>query len=178
MNYIILILITLALFLSSCNNKSEKQLIDSAEKIKTTTAFFSDTSIMDTFKVVLKGKEPKEMLLTFNIINVDGVVIFKKDFKASDLIQNYKETVDLRKKNSQRSFMTDEFNFFLNEENFLWPALTTDQKPDQHSPDNDFFKELQDSQLNGFKYRLSKETKVYIAWSAKEGQVKVYYYCC
>ncbi|MET3113543.1 hypothetical protein AAKU52_001268 [Pedobacter sp. CG_S7] len=178
MKYIILNLIILAFFLSSCNNKSEKQLINSGELIKTSTAFFSDSFRADTFKVVLKGKEPKKMLLTFNIITAEGIEIYKKVFKARDLIHNYKETVDLRKKNKQQSFITGEFDFFLDEENFLWPAITSDQKPDQHSPDKYFFKELQDSQLNGFKYRISKETKVYIAWSAKERRVKVYYYCC
>ena len=177
MKYLILYLFTLLFFLTACQNTSDKQPNDPAN-LKTTVAFFSDTTKMDTFKVVLQGKKPKDMLLTFNIVTGNGKEIYKKVFKASDLINNYQETLDLSKEKSQRDFIQQEFNLFLEEENFLWPALTPEQKPDRQSPDLAFFKELQDSQLNGFQYRLTKETKVYIAWSGKHQQVKIYYKCC
>nr|WP_199082070.1 hypothetical protein [Pedobacter sp. ASV19] len=74
--------------------------------------------------------------------------------------------------------MTDEFNFFLEDENFLEPAVTSDEIPDQYTADKAFYEELKRSNLNGFKYRISKETKVYIAWSALEKKVKIYYKCC
>jgi hypothetical protein len=178
MKYIILNLFALALFLTSCNNSPEKKSSTPPAQIRTIVQPFSDTTQLDTFKVVLHGDKPKDMLLTFSIIAFNGEEIYRKVLKAKDLIANYKETIELSKENSQRKFIHEELNLFFEEENFLWPALTPEQKPDKHAPDKAFFEELQHSELNGFKFRVSKETNIYIAWSAKEKKVKTYYKCC
>ncbi|WP_432714872.1 hypothetical protein [Pedobacter sp.] len=178
MKYILRPLCLFVLLLSACTNNSENQTAVQAAQFKSTTSYFSDSTKMDTFKVELTGVKAKEMLLIFRINSFKGKEIFRKVFKASALINNYKETVDLRKENEQREFMNKEFNLFLDEENFLWPALMPDERPDHNAKDLVFFKELQNSQLNGFKYRLGKESKAYIAWSEKEQKVKIYYECC
>lgn len=178
MKHILLCLFALTVLLTACTSPSEKNSNTSPANLKTTVQSFSDTVKMDTFKVVLEGKKPKDMMLIFSITAYDGKEIYKQELKARDLIDNYKETIDLSKENSQREFIADEFNLFFDEENFLWPALTAEQTPDKYAQDKAFFQELQQSNLNGFKYRVSKETNVYIAWSEAEKKVKVYYKCC
>ena len=74
--------------------------------------------------------------------------------------------------------MQDEMGLFFDEENFLEPAVTADEQPDKNTPDKNFFTELKQSGVNGFKYRLGKESNLYIAWSQQEKKVKTYYECC
>lgn len=68
--------------------------------------------------------------------------------------------------------------FFFDEEHFLEPAVTEDQQPDNNSPDQPFYDELKITHLNGFYYSLGKDKSIYLAWSAKEKKVKIYYQCC
>jgi hypothetical protein len=165
------------LVLVSCNTSPKSETNDNL-LVKTLNKSFSDTTTLDTFRVTLSGTKPKDMLLTFTIKNQKGRQIYKQELKASALLANYKETVDLGKKKMQRDFMIQELNFFLDDENFLEPAVTEGEKPDEHSPDAAFYNELKGTNFNGFKYRISKETKIYIAWSQKEQRVKIYYQCC
>lgn len=139
---------------------------------------FSDSVHADTFKVALSGKVLKDMTINFTITSYSGKIIYHKDFKAADLIENYKTTVDLKKERNQMDFILNEHKMFLEEENFLEPAVTENENPDQYVPDNNFYEELKQSALNGFKYRTGKENNVYIAWSVKEKTVKTYYNCC
>lgn len=175
---LIVSVLALFLFLSACNSSSDQKSDHAAANIKTVLKPFSDSTKLDSFKVELSGDKPKNMQLTFRIVAFNGQEIYQKVLKASDLINNYKETVDLSKENSQRKFMTEEFNLFFDDENFLEPAVAADEKPDQYTDDKTFYEELKRSNLNGFSYRISKETKVYIAWSALEKKVKIYYKCC
>ncbi|PYF72883.1 hypothetical protein [Pedobacter nutrimenti] len=171
-------LFLLSLFFFACTSSGTKQPSENTSQEKTVLKSFSDSSKLDTFKVGLSGNKPKDMLLTFRIISSDGKELYQKVLKATELLDNYKETLDLSKEKDQKNFMTEELNEFLDEENFLEPAVTPEEKPDQYTADKLFYEELQKSRLNGFKYRISKETKVYIAWSVKEHKVKIYYKCC
>lgn len=166
--------------LAACNgNKSSNSAsLKSAAEGHTLLKPFSDSLKVDTFKVVLKGDAPKNMLIRFTITAHDGVRIYQKDLKATDLIKNYQSTLDLEKESKQKDFILQEYNLFFEDENFLEPAVTENENPDTYTPDKDFFSELKRSGLNGFKYRLGNENKVYIAWSAKEKKVLPYYSCC
>lgn len=170
-------LIASILFLAACNTTPTTDP-NKSSAVKTLTKSFSDTTTLDTFEVSLSGKKPKNMVLTFKIKNSEGKEIYQQVLQASALLDNYKETVDLGKEKMQRDFMLQELNFFLDEENFLEPAVTADETPDQHTPDEAFYHELKGTSFNGFKYRISKETKIYIAWSEKDQRVKIYYKCC
>lgn len=139
---------------------------------------FSDTIKVDTFKVSLTGDALKDMTIKFTITAHNGQLIYSRVFKAKDLIDNYKSTVDLKKERSQMDFILNEYKLFLDDENFLEPAVTENEIPDQYTPDKKFYDELKQSALNGFKYRTGKETSIYIAWSEKEKSVKPYYNCC
>jgi hypothetical protein len=139
---------------------------------------FSDSVQLDTFKVSLAGDVLKDMIIKFSITSFNGQLIYNKDFKAADFIDNYKSSVDLKKKRNQMDFILNEYKQFLDDENFIEPAVTKNENPDENTPDKTFYEELKQSMLNGFKYRTGKETSVYIAWSEKEKKVKPYYNCC
>jgi len=139
---------------------------------------FSDTTKVDTFRVSLTGEVLKDMNIRFTITDHNGRQIYRKNFKATDLIENYKSTVDLKKERSQMAFIKEEYKLFFEDENFLEPAVTENENPDKNTPDTVFYNELKKSALNGFKYRSGKETSVYIAWSESTQKVKVYYKCC
>jgi len=176
MKYIFTVIILCLLF-TACQQE-KPAAADPASRTRTVLRSFSDTTTLDTFKIVLKGERPKEMELIFTITTPAGQQIYTKILKASSLLDNYKDNVDLGKKKKQVKFMQDELGLFLDEENFLEPAVTAEELPDKNTPDKNFFEELKKSGLNGFKYRLGKESNVYIAWSGTAGKVLPYYECC
>lgn len=168
------------IFFASCstNDKPGKQEAINNQSVKQMAKPFSDKLLADTFRVVLSGEKPKDMLLKFTIISHAGEVIYTRNLQGKELLDAYKETVDLKKRASQVSFIRKEFDLFFEDENFLEPAVTETEEPDQFVPDKAFYAELRQSGLNGFTYRLGQENKVYIAWSSKENKVKIYYKCC
>jgi hypothetical protein len=177
MKYAFAILIVACLMITACHQE-KPAAIDPAARTKVALRSFSDTATRDTFKIQLKGQRPKEMELVFTITTPAGRQIYSRILKATALLDNYKDNVDLGKEKKQVQFMQDELGLFLDEENFLEPAVTGDELPDKNTPDKNFFSELKKSGLNGFKYRLGKESNVYIAWSERAGKVKPYYECC
>lgn len=177
MKYAFYTFITICLFFTACQ-QDKPAAVDPALRTKVALRSFSDTSTLDTFKIILKCEKPKDMELLFSITTSAGRQIYSKTIRATSLIENYKDNVDLGKKKKQVKFMEDELGLFLDEENFLEPAVTADELPDKNTPDKNFFEELKKSELNGFKYRLGKESNVYIAWSERAGKVLAYYECC
>lgn len=164
------------LLFAACNSDDQGKKIGNREK--TALRPFSDSAKADTFRIVLNGNKPKEMELVFSITKAGGGQIYTQTLKAAALLDNYKETVDLNKEKQQIQFMQEELNLFFEDENFIEPAVTETEEPDENTPDKSFFAELKKSGLNGFKYRLGKESKVYIAWSDLDKKVKIYYQCC
>lgn len=177
MKYAFPILCIFCLFFTACQQEKPVH-IDPASRTKVSLWSFSDNARLDTFKIVLNGERPKDMELVFTITTPSGQHIYTKILKATALLDNYKGNVDLGKEKKQVQFMQDELSIFLDEENFLEPAVTDAELPDKNTPDKVFFAELKKSGLNGFKYRLGKESNVYIAWSGTAGKVKPYYQCC
>jgi len=163
------------LVLFACNSEPKK-VVPTAEK--TVVQYFSDTSKQDTFKVALRGTESEHMSFLFTITNYKGVQIYKEEIKATTLLKSYLASEDLKKENDKIKFLNEEANFFFEEEHFLIPAITPDEKPDHNTPDLAFYNELKQSNLNGFNYSLGKDKQIYIAWSSKEQKVKIYYKCC
>jgi hypothetical protein len=181
MKRLLYLLVISSLFLFSCTgNSGDKNTnnVQNYNEVSQVTKPFSDLIKADTFRVVLSGSKPKDMQLLFRIIAFNGKEIYLKTLKASELINNYKGNVDLKKEAAQLKFLHEELNLFLEDENFLEPAVTENEQADQNTPDKAFYAELKKSGLNGFKYRLGKESQMYIGWSVKEQKVKVYYQCC
>lgn len=164
--------------LLACSGSATKEIIPADEQQKIVVKSFSDSLRADTFKVKIEGSKPKDMQLAFTIRSFEGKLIYNISVKATDLFKNYDATINLNKKDNQVKFLKEEISRFFDEENFMEPAVTEQESPDQYVPDKAFFEELKKNQLNGFIYRLGKEHKVYIAWSVTEKKVKPYYICC
>ena len=178
MNKIYINLLLLSLFLAACSNTGKETHIPDASRTKTVLWSFTDTLKLDTFKLVLKGDKPKNMEFIFTITPAGGKQVYTKTIKAKELLDNYKEDLDLGREKKQINFIKEELNLFFEEENLLEPAVTEAEEPDKNTPDKKFFTELRHSGLNGFQYRIGKESKIYIAWSTSEQKVKPYYECC
>jgi len=170
--YLLLLFVTVAF--ASCSNENKVDAITE----KTSLQAFTDTVKLDTFKLTLTGKKSDDMVLKFTINNYEGVEIYNKEIKATDLLKSYLASEDLKKENDKITFINEQIDVFFNEEHFLVPAITEDQKLDDNTPDKAFYEELKQTQLNGFYYSLGKDKSIYIAWSNKDKKVKVYYQCC
>jgi len=177
MKQLLIFTILSGLLFTACT-QTEQGNAESIVAVKKVVKPFSDSLKNDTFKVVLNGNKPTNMKFIFTIHNDKGNQIYRQVIKGSELISNYKKTLDLEEEKNQLKFLKEEINLFLEDENFLEPAVTEQEEPDQYTADKIFYAELKHTGLNGFKYRLGNETKIYIAWSLKDQKVKVYYKCC
>ena len=168
-----------AALLYSCGTADEKgrEQISSDETFAMVVKPFSDSLKTDTFRLRLLGEKPKDMQLSFTITSFEGRKIYDIKIDAQELFKNY-DVENLNKQKNQIQFLKDEVGRFLDDENFMEPAVTEQENPDANVPDKKFYEELKKTQLNGFSYRLGKDKKRYIAWSDKENKVKLYYSCC
>ena len=166
------------LIILGCNSEEGKGTAQIAGIKNQVVKNFSDSLLADTFTVKVIGSSLDSQKLDFRIINAKGQEIYHVDIASASLLKNYDATIDLKKKKNQASFLQSEVKRFFDEENFMEPAITESETPDKNVPDLAFYEELKTSGLNGFFYRLGKEDKIYIGWSAKENKVKPYYNCC
>jgi len=164
--------------LYACNSPNSNKVENSEELQKTAIFAFSDKVKLDTFKVVLIGNNSKDMQLLFTVKSFEGKEIYRDEIKTNELLKNYLATAEMKKENDKIKFLKEEIAFFFEDHHFLEPAVMPDEQPDKNVPDKSFYNELKQSGLNGFDYRLGKDNNIYIAWSAKEQKVKVYYKCC
>lgn len=178
LNALLLFICIISLASCSSDPKTQTPKVEVNEQVNQIVKPFSDLEKLDTFRVVLTGTKPKDMVLKFSITAYNGQQIYSQNFEGKALVDLYQQTVDLKKEDKQIAFLQQELKMFFEDENFLEPAVTETEEPDQFVPDKGFFAELKESGLNGFKYRMGQEDKVYIAWSAREHKVKVYYKCC
>lgn len=177
---ILLCSIVLGLALVSCQ-QSEKTTSASPElgnRSKTMLYKFSDTLNADTFRVELQGTNSKNMNLKFSIRNHKGHLLYENQITAKELLKSYESSAKLKNEADKQKMLIEELNAFFDEEHLLEPALMPDDVPDKNVPDIKFYKELKVSGLNGFEYRLGKDSNYYIAWSNTEKKVKIYYKCC
>lgn len=169
--------LVIGLFWAACNpSSSEQATYHNLEQ--SATYPFSDSVQADTFKVAVVGSSTKDMLFLFTITSYKGIEIYRQEIKANELLKNYLATADMKKESDKINFLKEEIAYFFEEHHFLEPAITSDDKPDNNVPDEDFYEELKQSGLNGFEYRIAKDQSIYIGWSASTQQVKVYYQCC
>ncbi|MES2829266.1 MAG: hypothetical protein V4687_13980 [Bacteroidota bacterium] len=170
-------LFLIILILAACVGEGSSGVqIDQDEKI--IVKKFSDSLQADTFKVAIINNAKTDRQLAFSITNFKGSVIYQLTLNSETLFNNYKSTLDLKKDNDKVSFLNTELSRFLDEENFMEPAVTENESADNNVPDKILYEELKNNGLNGFMYRVGPDQKVYIAWSATNGKVKTYYACC
>ncbi len=182
-NLFICFLAVFFLSLSSCQSDKKESngltISESKEVSEYTRTYpFSSLTAKDQFIVKLSGEKPEDMLLDFSIKNEQDEIIYTVQVKGTDLLGSTDPNVDLRLEKDQISFIKNIAKDFLNDDQFLEPAVMPDQEADDYSPDKNFYEELKKSGFNGFMYRLGKENKYYIAFSKAENKVKVYYNCC
>lgn len=170
----LLLLLSLISVFTACQSNNKVEAITEKTKLYA----FSDSIQTDTFKINLIGDKSDDMKLIFTITNFNGVQIYKEEVTANQLLKNYLTSEDLKKESDKIRFLNEQLTVFFDEEHFLEPAVTSDQQPDDNAPDKAFYEELKQNQLNGFYYSLGKDKSIYIAWSAKEQKVKIYYQCC
>lgn len=176
----LLLLITISTLFLACqqSDKAKDDSINFKNVNQQITKSFSDLNSQDTFKIELTGRKPENMVLVFNIKKAGGKEIYHVQLKGSDLLGDTDPNLDLSKEKDQIAFLKTIADDFFAEDNFLEPAVLPEDKADNYVPDKALYEELKKSGLNGFKYRLGKENNRYIAWSAQEQKVKVYYNCC
>jgi len=162
----------------ACNNPNMKETAQLEGTKKEVLKNFSDSLVADTFIVKIVGTKLNSQKLDFKIISQKGAILYHREISSSDILNNYDATIDLKKNKNKARFLESEIARFLDDENFMEPAITDNETPDNNVPDTAFYEELKASGLNGFSYRLGKEEKIYIGWSAKENKVKIYYNCC
>ncbi|MGF1923541.1 MAG: hypothetical protein ACQUHE_05135 [Bacteroidia bacterium] len=173
MKYICLLLAIATITFTACNTKPKASGTSNLAHIQNSaTSPFSDTLRLDTFKVALEGNNAKESKLNFKIIAHDGKEIYNTSIKGYELL---KTNAKLKTESDKMNFLKDRIKYFFEDEHFLWPAVLPNEKPNNNVADLAFYDELKQSQLNGFNYHIGEESKIYIAWSAKENKVKVYY---
>lgn len=161
--------------ITSCKTNDDKE----NKSISNAKVFaFSDSVKMDTLKIETIGNNTDTMLLVFTIKSFENQTIFKQQIKAGDLLKSYLASAELKKEKEKQQFIKDEVAQFFIDEHLMEPAVAENEQPDKYTPDLSFYNELKKNGLNGFSYRLGKDKKYYIAWSAKEKKVKIYYQCC
>ncbi|WP_421943884.1 hypothetical protein [Pedobacter sp.] len=174
-----IILLGICIMASCQNDKTDKgSSIEFKNVNQVLTKSFSNLNTLDTFKIELTGRKANDIVLHFTIKNGEGLEIFSEDLKGTDLVQNTDPNIDLSKEKDQVIYLKTIANDFFAEDNFLEPAVMPDDKADNNTPDKALYEDLKKSALNGFKYRLGKDSNLYIAWSEKDKKVKVYYKCC
>lgn len=174
-----LLICSIGLLVACQNDNSDKSsAIEFKNVNQVFTKSFSNLKTVDTFKIELSGKKAADIILHFTIKNAAGQEIYSEDLKGKDLVDNTDPNVDLSKEKAQLIYLKTIASDFFAEDNFLEPAVMPDDKADNNAPDKALYEELKKSGLNGFKYRLGKESNLYIAWSEKEQKIKVYYKCC
>jgi len=173
----ITLLVLIIGFVYACKSPKSKE-VNPEDLVKTATYAFSDTTKLDTFKVAIIGKQLNEMKLVFTIRSFNGTELYKQEVSANELLKNYLASAEMKDDEDKVNFLKEEVSYFFDEKHFLEPAVMENDNPDKNVPDVAFYNELKKSNLNGFEYRFSKEKSYYIAWSAKEQKVKVYYKCC
>ena len=166
----------IALFSCHCIHSNKNFTVGGL--IKTKKNPFSDKAKEDLFRIEAIGNKTDNMQLVFTITSFENKQIFKQKINVKKLLNSYLGSQDLNEEIEKQKFIKQEIDSFLNDDNFLEPAITENEKPDKYAPDLAFYNELKQTKLNGFFYRLGKETKIYIAWSVNQHKVKIYYKCC
>lgn len=176
--FLFLIFLSLISCQSSSDNKEVKQNETAGASSYSRTYPFTSLEAQDLFTVTLTGNKPADMLLSFSIATAQGDEVFAIQIKGTDLLGSTDPNVDLRAEADQIAFIRNIAKEFLDDDQFLEPAVMPDQQADNWAPDPAFYDSLKKSGLNGFTYRLGKEDNYYIAFDPVSKEAKTYYNCC
>lgn len=93
-----------------------------------TTHLFSDRLEKDNFDITLYGGNITEGVIVFKIYNNKNQQLFKDTFPAEDLLGDEAELLNIKQ---QKDTITTRMAKFLNDENFISPAIGSTEKFDE-----------------------------------------------
>ena len=138
---------------------------------------FSDAEKQDTFKITLLGDSPETALVKFEIVSSNGEVIYKDEFESNYLFDyNLQQNATSQERNE---FILARINTFFDDENFITPAIKSDQIFDPNYSDEKVWNAVkQEAGATGFHYQLGKEDGRWIAYLKQQDKVALYFNCC
>lgn len=138
---------------------------------------FSDGSRPDTFLIRAYGSDLLHAIVYLTIVSPDGNEIYKQEF-TSDYLLGFGPGGEMDSL-AQVNRIADRINEFFAEQHFLQPAIKENMTFDGNYTDKASWDELKLNRRSiGYTYLLGKEDKRWIAWSARQRKVVMYYNCC
>lgn len=139
---------------------------------------FSQVDSKDEFYICIKGKSILDGKMIFKITKSDGTVILNEEF-PSYLLMNYSFVGDENSEKDKEEYIKSRIMNFLNESNFIHPAIKPDEVFDEDYSHKEIWEEIKSDQtLTGFSYLIGEEDGRKIAFSKKKGKAVIYFNCC
>ncbi len=157
------------------SSQTNKNTDPSAHFTKSVKKEFSKLGELDEFRVSVVGPKASETSLIFEIFSASGAKLYQAKIPGREIL---KTNPNLKSEPEKFKYLKKEAEFFFDEEHFMIPAVMPEENADENVPDKSFHQELKNTKLPGFYYRDGEESTVYIAWSSKANQMKIYYRCC
>ena len=142
---------------------------------------FSSVSSPDLFKLIVRGKNIFDAVVTFQILNANGKKIYDEHFTVGELMEFGSAETDKAYKRSKEDsvFIIGVLSQFFDERNFLRPAIKdSSEMKDNYSSFEDWNIIWQEKTPIGFSYQLGAEDGRCIAYSLKKKKVILYFTCC
>jgi len=156
----------------------ENQLSEVDKSVKE-MRFFSDPESKDTFRLHMKGKDILTSDIKFEIMTSTGENIFTHDFKAVDLIGYGLVSIETPTVEQKENYILKRFYNFLDESNFMSPAIASDEVLDTEYFDIEYFEEIKNQPESiSFYYLLGEEYMRRITFLRKIGKVVEFWSCC
>ncbi len=141
--------------------------------------FFSNPDSKDKFRLHMKGDNILTSDIKLEIITSTGEIIFTHDIKAVDLIGYGLLNIDSPSVEQKENYILKRFYNFLDESNFLSPAIASDEELDDDYFKAEYFEEIKEqTESVSFYYLLGEEYMRRITFLRKEKKVVEYWSCC
>jgi hypothetical protein len=182
-----ILVLAFILFVTACNNTEQKSSDTSKNASGETKEKplaknervhnFSNSEKQDTFRITLWGNNLQTALAKFEIISSTGEVLYKEEFETNYFFDyNLQENATYQEKDE---FILDRVETFFADENFIMPAIKSDQKYDPNYSDEKIWNAVKaEKGAIGFHYQLGKEDGRWLAYLKQQNKVVLYFNCC
>ena len=139
---------------------------------------FSKIDNKDEFYICIKGKSILDGKMIFKITKSDGTELLNEEF-PSYLLMGYGFEGDMNSAKDKEDYIKSRIKDFFNENNFMYPAIKSDENFDEDYSDKEIWNEIKsDLTVIGFSYLIGEEDGRKIAFSKNKGKVVMYFNCC
>ena len=139
---------------------------------------FSKIDNKDEFYICIKGKSILDGKMIFKITKSDGTELLNEEF-PSYLLMGYGFEGDMNSAKDKEDYIKSRIKDFFNENNFIYPAIKSDENFDEDYSDKEIWNEIKsDLTVIGFSYLIGEEDGRKIAFSKNKGKVVMYFNCC